>query len=57
MENHVIQVDYIMKFVIDQENHSHIILTCSRLATNWYLTIAIADRHNAGNELSRRDRP
>ena len=28
MENHVIQVDYIMKFVIDQENHSHIIITC-----------------------------
>ena len=34
MENHVIQVDYIMTFVIDQENHSHIIITCSRLATN-----------------------
>ena len=34
MENQVIQVDYIMKFVIDQENHSHIIITCSRLATN-----------------------
>ena len=33
MENHVIQIDY-MKFVIYQENHSHIIITCSRLATN-----------------------
>ena len=33
MENHFIQVggpDY-MQFVIYQENHSHIIITCSRL--------------------------
>ena len=32
-ENHVIHVDY-MKCVISQENHRHIMITSSRLATN-----------------------
>ena len=58
MENYVIQVDY--NSTADHlgivGNHSHVTITCSRLATKWYLTVAIAHRHNARNDLSWRDR-